>query len=144
MQKILFCSISALVFVASIYSCKKTSDPPAPAGLLGDTLTIFNHQSVAISNSPFNVRFQSVVGDSRCSSDGVCVWAGRVDVALLLSDASAEKTDTLSIAGLDESPKTDSTSAFGYNVKLIKVLPYPETPGLIPDADYNIKIIVTQ
>jgi hypothetical protein len=70
-----------------------------------------------------NMRF-SDVNDSRCPSDVICIWEGRVSILVGLQDSSGNLYQlNLSLRGSREAP---STRSFGnYSIRLVEVQPYP-------------------
>jgi len=95
-------------------------------------------------NTTLTIHFDDIAGDSRCASDVICVWQGRVDVALSYTLGQEGAKDTLSLGGLDGDPTADSTMFAGYKIKLLKVDPYPaHAASPIPKEEYKIKLLVT-
>jgi hypothetical protein len=68
------------------------------------------------------------VKDSRCPEDLQCFWAGRVEVAVVLTDSDAI-TQTIHLGTTAKSPATDSVEVTlnkrDYWVRLLAVSPYP-------------------
>jgi hypothetical protein len=68
------------------------------------------------------------VKDSRCPEDLQCFWAGRVEVAVVLTDADAI-TQTIHLGATAQLPGTDSVEVRlnkrDYWVRLLAVTPYP-------------------
>lgn len=90
------------------------------------------------------VKFFDVFGDSRCPSDVICVWQGRVDVGVTCTFGSTVLSDTLSLGGLGADPKSDSTQLLNTKIKLLSVDPYPiNANGPTPLEEYKIKLVVT-
>lgn len=95
----------------------------------------------------FTVKFQDLIGDSRCPVDSLalCVWEGRADAALALNIHDFSRLDTLSAAGLSNAAVFDSASFSGYTIKLLAIEPYPTaTNSPIPQEDYKLKLLITQ
>lgn len=79
-----------LSFVAA--SCRGTSAPAGDADSQsqaviadGDTIRLFEGESVRVQPAGTLVAFDSVISDSRCRPDVTCVWAGSVRVRLTLA-----------------------------------------------------------
>ena len=102
---------------------------------LGDEFQLRVGEHATLSDVGLWVAFLGVDGDSRCPLQVMCVWAG--DAAVLVETApfpdaiSADsKTDTLHTL-LD--PKSLDFGSF--ELVLVRLDPYPETPSSIaPDA----------
>ncbi len=86
------------------------------------------------------VRFIEVSGDSRCPLRAQCVWAGDAAVLLetapLAGDAMTDTLHTNSAMGPDT---LDLGTAA---LRLVRLDPYPETPGSIPQDQYVVRLIV--
>lgn len=79
--------------------------------------------------------------DSRCPHNADCIWAGRVRVAIEVSDG-AENTDLILTHGEIMEGDSASGSTLGLRINLIAVDPYPADTGSIPEQDYRITLIV--
>lgn len=144
MRKCLFPAVLAVCFSAALYNCKKTTDILQPTGMLGDTLTIAYNQFVTVDPANLKVAFKSLLGDSRCPTNVICVWQGRADVEIQSTLGSATQIDTMTVGGDINPSDPDTTKAFGYKIRLVDVLPYPLAPDLTPAANYSVKVLVTQ
>lgn len=82
--------------------------------------------------------FESVLTDSRCPSDVVCIWQGTA-----VARFSIEKNDarihelTLSTNGV--APYRRDTTVAGYKIEFINLHPYPQTNRTSPVPDNEIK-----
>ncbi|MEI6409945.1 MAG: hypothetical protein WCR52_11210 [Bacteroidota bacterium] len=144
MQKFLFPVALALAFSAALYNCTKTTDTLRPSGSLGDTLTIGYNQIATVAPINLQVVFKSLISDSRCPTDGICVWQGQADVEIQSKLGSATQPDSLRVGGNISPSDPDFATAFGYKIRLIDVLPYPASSNSIPVNNYSIKVVVTQ
>ena len=70
--------------------------------------------------------------DSRCPVGVQCIWAGRADVQLLLSEKRASRTVNLTISagpGTFQNSARVTLNVASYGVTLQDVVPYPGTGG---------------
>ncbi|MEX2032587.1 MAG: hypothetical protein WEA81_06935, partial [Dehalococcoidia bacterium] len=80
-------------------------------------------------------RFAGVVEDLRCPADAMCIWQGRVVVALTLDDARFK------VAYLGEDA---SVEAAGYIVTVHEVQPYPLASQPTDVEDYVLVMSVSK
>lgn len=73
------------------------------------------------------------IHDSRCPSDVVCVWQGKVDLKL---EIESPQSGTLFLNTYDNLIDTFAN----YSFTLIEVLPYPISTKAIKQDDYIIKM----
>jgi len=150
MKNALFLPVCAVL--AGLMGCSKSKSDSS--GCTGGATTFQLDQPFSLcygttaqeqdDNTTLAVHFDEVVGDSRCASDVICVWQGRVDVALSYTLGQEGAKDTLFLGGLDGDPTADSTMFAGYKIKLLKVDPYPASAATpAPKEDYKIKLLVT-
>ena len=116
--------------------------PAAPAGdaALGQEFDIRVGQWVRIEGERLRVTFDRVAEDSRCPEGVQCVWAGNAKVVLKLSKGR-RRVSTLSLnTGTD--PK--QAAYRGYEVKLVKLDPYPNQKRTIRRRDYVATVVVSR
>lgn len=129
----------ALLFSA----CEKDCAGPVENSIeLGDTATISFNQTVVIGSCNLKLTFNGITEDSRCPTDVMCVWEGRA-----VAGFKAEKQGDLRVFSLtnNEKPEVEpkqSIEVFGRTVKLLEVMPYPDSNVAIPAGDYKVKIVV--
>lgn len=137
MKKLMFFSV-ALLFVALNWQCERVTNTPNSQAALGDTLQLSYGQTITLLPDNMEVRFDSVIQDSRCPLDVECVWAGMAEVKMWFRQNQVEQTGVLNT--LDD---PGFITVFGKTVRLIDVTPYPQSPDvIIPQADYKIRIVV--
>ena len=73
------------------------------------------------------------ISDSRCPKDVTCVWAGKVDVSLILTSADNQKANVSLCLGQcdntafkERDTKTVVLGGLNYKVTLLQVNPYPD------------------
>lgn len=105
-----------------------------------DSVVLVFGEKTSIAGTNLALTLIQVLEDSRCPSDVVCVWAGRVIVAVGVElDGNDLGETTLSIEGGSES----ITATVGvYTIELLQLDPYPVSTGQILAEDYVARISV--
>lgn len=144
MKNLLFSGFMALLFSAMLANCKKSDEPGSTfTTRLGDTVEIAYQQTAKFEPEGFQIKFNSVVFDNRCPLDVNCIVAGHVDALLDFTLGKQKEQDVLRLGDqLDE--RSDNIEVMGYKVKLVQVLPYPQSNTDIPQADYKIRVVVVK
>jgi len=93
-------------------------------------------------NSAVQVRFNRVLGDSRCPIDVVCVWGGIAEVEVTFFQPGSTLTDTLVLGDFSGTTKTDLANFGLYSVRLLQVSPDALANVTIPQEDYVVKLEV--
>lgn len=134
---------AAAVAFFTIFGCKKSSDGPLPNPAETDTFFVKMNQAVAVPSGGFTIRLDSVLSDSRCPTNVICVWEGRMDARFSIIKNDAVAIDTLAVGAIDAANwPDDKTTQFGFKIQLIEMAPYPENPGTIAQAEYVAKLLV--
>lgn len=121
----------ALGAAAGLVACDGEPAGPKP----GDAFTLKLHERATLDAIHTSVRFLEVSEDSRCPSRVQCVWAGNGAVVLEVAPAEADaKEDTL-----HTNPESGPSGVVlaGYELRLLQLNPYPDTPGDISPIDYR-------
>jgi hypothetical protein len=121
-----------------------TETPKIPTFESGKDFAIATGETFqSADNERFKVRFDSVVGDSRCPEGVQCIWAGRADCAFTFLDGEQGLTDTLSTGDLGRGGAGEAN--FGsYRIEIKDVAP-PKTQGAaILQKDYKATLVVTK
>ena len=117
-----------------------------PAGIttlpLNDTIEIANFDTKYNYENQISIRMDSVLNDSRCPSNVNCVWEGNAEVRFIFTVEDLPNGFVLNTLG-GVNFKAD-TIIGGYQIKLVRLSPYPEEPGLIPQDEYFAEICVTE
>jgi hypothetical protein len=108
---------------------------------LNDTLTIKAGSTIPDNTRNVSLSFDSLVAECRCPSDVVCIWEGYASVALRFFSENKEQRFVLST--LNFNPLRNDTTISGYTIKLIDVLPYPNTKIHTDPKEITVKIQVT-
>ncbi|MBS1579393.1 MAG: hypothetical protein JST29_07125 [Bacteroidetes bacterium] len=131
----LFSCISTLLFACNKQSAETNN-------LLTDSLVInvSNSASISVNNQKITVYLDSIVQDSRCPKDVVCVWAGVAECKLkvLLNNQSY----TFKLGTLINGIYKKDTTINGYKFTLDSITPYPSitSPHFYSEYKAYIKV----
>ena len=145
MKKYLFFTFAtaATITFFTIFGCKKNSDSPLPNPSEMDTFFVKMNQTVSIPAGGFSIRLDSVIHESRCPAIADCIWEGVVVSRFEFKKNGEAVLDTLSNGAFEVVQfADDSTSHFGFKIKLIGMDPLPLDFYPIPQADYVAKLLV--
>ncbi len=123
-------------------SCEKDYDPLTITINPGDTVSLALHQSASLQTAFFKITLQEIIEDSRCPSNGACIWRGRAVASFVVQ--SIDGKQTIELAEYDNpniEPKT-SIQVFGHTITMLEVTPWPESSNSIKDEDYRVVIQV--
>jgi hypothetical protein len=131
----------------ALLACAGSPAQPQPTGgaataSMGQPFEVAVGTPVTIADTGLEVRFHSVLEDSRCPAGVACVWAGRVRVALEVQapNAAAEAFE-LSTCCPAEAGHHEYA---GQSIDLVSIKPAPKGPqDAIGEADYRVEIVVT-
>ena len=105
----------------------------------GEPFSLRHEQSAYYSDAKLQITFDSIVQDSRCPQDVDCIWAGEVQIELLVEmgpEALHPVTLTLGFPA-DERAVYEIQ---GYRITLLEVNPYPGSPN----AENEVTSVVLQ
>ncbi len=118
--------VDAAVLIAVLAGCSTSTEPE-----LGDEFALRPGESVIVSEAGLQVRFVGVEGDSRCPSDGTCIWAGDASVVVEMVADGELRSDTLHTF-LD--PKTLEVGSV--ELTLVRLDPQPRSDDPISPDRY--------
>jgi hypothetical protein len=127
-------SILEIFILLLMVSCQKGMDNNS--FIFNQTFGIKYGESKNNTYSGIIIKLDSVLNDSRCPSDGICVWAGNAEVRFIYSTSKEQVSFVLNTLS---SFRTD-TLINGYRIKLIALTPYPKIAGSIKQSDYKADI----
>jgi hypothetical protein len=113
---------------------------PAKDAALDQEFEVRVGQWVTIEGERLRVTLSRVAEDSRCPEGVTCVWAGNAKVVLKLSKARRRASTLTLNTGIN--PK--QASFRGYEVKLVKLDPYPKEKRRIRRGDYVATLVVSR
>jgi len=116
---------------ALLSACGSTSGPR-----LGDEFTLRVGQSAAISELNLWMRFIQVTADSRCPTSVTCVWAGDGAVLIEVAPLNGDSQESELHTNLEPS----SIALGKATLQLVRLDPYPATPGSIAPGDYVVTL----
>ncbi|MCY7330132.1 MAG: hypothetical protein LH618_16390, partial [Saprospiraceae bacterium] len=99
--------------------------------------------TAAQTGQNFSIKFEKLAEDSRCPTDVVCVWEGRALIGVTITHEGTIETDSLAVGNFFGMPYSDSTLFAGYKIKLLEVLPAPISTNQPTEADYKVKLLIT-
>jgi hypothetical protein len=121
------------------FSCAE--DPECVDAAIGEEISIQVFDTVSYCNQDLSLTFNAYPNDSRCPSDVTCIWAGFVEVELLINQKGKESVLKLSTepnaSGLPVQAKVGE-----YNIKLIDVIPYPAINVRIDPNQFRVVLVV--
>jgi tetratricopeptide (TPR) repeat protein len=117
------------------------AQPPVEAQL-DQPLTLYFNQGASLPDEDLLVTFLDVLEDSRCPTQVECAWSGQ---AIILIQVQLSGLTPVNYELNDNPPlKEDTVSYEKYNIKFVKLDPYPEQPRVpIPPASYVATLLVT-
>jgi len=130
MIRVAMWSCVALLVGGAVVGCDDEPTGPKP----GESFTLAVGEKATLEAVGATVRFVGVSADSRCPSQVECVWMGDGAVVLAIRPlVSGEAEDTL-----HTHPDGKRAVALSrYELTLLQLDPYPETPGAIRPDDYR-------
>lgn len=131
MTRLVVLGCVALAIGAGLVACDGEPAGPKP----GEAFTLRLHERATLDAIHTSVRFLEVSEDSRCPSLVQCVWAGNGAVVLVVAPADADATEDT----LHTNPESGPSAVVlaGYELRLLQLNPYPDTPGGISPIDYR-------
>lgn len=127
-------SFVAFGVVATLVACDDEPTGPKP----GEAFTLSAGQQVTLDTVHASVRFLQVSDDSRCPSRVQCVWAGDGAVVLEIAPAAGDAAEHT----LHTNPESGARAVVlgRFELTLLQLDPYPETPGEIEFDDYRATV----
>jgi len=123
------------ILLALTAACGGATEPT-----IGHEFQLAFGESVTVPEAAVWLHFTDVVADSRCPLQAQCVWAGDAAIALEIAptwQGGDSRTDTLH-TNLDP----QAAALDGYELRLVRVDPYPVMPGTLPPASYRVTLRV--
>ena len=121
---------AAVLSVAACSSSQTTVTEPVVYSLAEAADSVQIRVGATISVEGTLISFTSLVSDSRCPMDAICVWQGDAAVQI-----SAQKGADTQLMQLHTTLEPRNSTAHGYSIALLSVNPYPSasTPSR-PDS----------
>jgi hypothetical protein len=135
-----FLIIALVVFGLFVNSCSKS-------GMLKEgTLNLGLHkcESGKISDDKLSLCFDSLISDSRCPANAMCIWQGTAVAKFSLRKNN--ETNTFVLATINMSPNyRKDTTMMGYKIEFVNLSPYPgtvQTP--VPSDQIKAELKITK
>jgi len=118
--------------------------PPVPVAKPGEDFTLGVGERIGLEGEPANfIRFDSVVGDSRCPEGVQCIWAGRADCVFSLTNG--DQTQQVTLATGDMGKGGSGEAKFGaYTLKIKAIAPPKKQGPPIPQKDYKATLVLVK
>ena len=142
------------ILLILLLSACKAGTPETVAAKTASEFSLSEGQTAEVSDAGISITFISLSGDSRCPLGKECAMSGPVTLSLAIRDQGGTQTtevlqtftDILGLApDMEFEGIKDRTTVDRYLVKIISVLPYPESNTFsIGEPDYQITLKVTK
>lgn len=126
--------ILLLLLSGTILSCQNELSAGSKPEL-DEEFTIQNGEQVMIQGKDITVTFVEVLRDSRCPTGVECVWSGNAEVAVYINDE---------LITLNTHIKPQQIVISGYQIKLVKLTPYPHINKKIDPEDYAATLVISE
>jgi len=128
-----------LLSVLFFFSCAEDQNCVDTA--IGEEISIQVFDTATYCSENLSITFNAYPNESRCPSNVTCIWAGFVEVELLINQKGKENVLKLStepnISGLPVQNKVGD-----YSIKLIDVMPYPATNIRIDPNEFRVVLLI--
>ena len=136
--RLLYLLIFSPIVLISLFGCTRNQVDAAVG--VGEIFTIGVGQSARINGEDMIIKFDEVIGDSRCPQNVTCVWAGVASSRVTIIYKGVNYALALNQPGLTDQAKEvfiDYTLSFSLN-------PYPIAGKEISPKDYRLTMTVTK
>ncbi len=134
MKFTIFFSLSFLVFFS--LSCEQNDTNLEVSYEEGVAFTLAFGETASCTCGAPDITFTEMVTDSRCPLNVTCVWEGEVIVKTQFGGEELQ----LGLSPIDTAPSADTVGQ--WSVTLLEVTPHPVEGEVIPDEDYELKLLV--
>lgn len=139
-KTILLLTVSLLIVNCSDSSTNETGlNKNFSAADVNKEIEIRAGDSVILSDIGLIIKFNSVLGDSRCPIDAICVWEGNAEVSLDFKNSNGDALSTK----LNTSLAPREISFFDLTIFLKDLVPYPRLDTVIDPTDYIVTLLIT-
>ena len=108
----------------------------------GESFTLEVGEKATLDAIHTSVRFLAVAEDSRCPSQAQCVWAGDGSVVLEIAPAGGDEAEETLHTNPESGP--GAVALAGYELTLLRLDPYPVTPGDIATDAYRATLVLSE
>ena len=138
MNRLATLSVVAFGFTAIVVACDEKPTGPE----VGSEFTLELGERATLDAVHASVRFLAVSEDSRCPSQVQCVWAGDGAVVLEIAPAEGDAAEDTLHTNPESGP--GGVVLAGYALKLLRLDPYPDTPGEVAPEDYRATLTLSE
>jgi len=131
------CLLALAALLLPLSGC--SSGPSLVEAALGQEFSLAMGQQASMTGESLGIRFEAVVGDSRCPQDVNCIWAGEVTCTVLVTRGNSSHLMELTERGLSSGYATERYQEYDLS---FHVEPYPKAGQEIPANEYRLKLIV--
>ena len=137
----LFLFIVPVITIVMAHSCSK-KDIALKEGTI--ELGVKKCSSGNIGGNDVRLCFDSVISDSRCPANAMCIWQGTATARFSLTKNKEKISFVLST--LKQAPTyTKDTTLMGYKIEFVNLTPYPGTvPNPIPVEKIKAELKITK
>jgi len=133
--------LSTLFLVLLLSNCNKNTELTGDTSFrLNDTLKLAINKSAINNENQLTIRIDSILNDSRCPSDVICIWEGNAAVRFLMNN-DGEKTkfvlNTQGVINFDSDTVIDE-----YSIQLVNLRPYPVSTKVISNDEYVAELLI--
>jgi hypothetical protein len=140
LKRVIFFMSVVVIAMVLLSSCSSSSTGVIKASL-GQEFTLPVGQTAALDSDKLKIKFDSVIGDSRCPTGVTCVWAGEATCQMVLVYNNTEYQVVFTEGG----GINGSAEKVFQNYKLsFRLEPYPEKDKQIGDNDYKLILTVVK
>lgn len=128
------------VFLPFLFILTSAALAPPQDVTLGQEFDVRVGRWVTVEGERLRVTFDRVAEDSRCPEGVNCIWAGNAKVVLRLSKGRRRA----SALTLNTGAEPKEASYRGYEVRLVKLEPYPKEKRPVRRRDYVATLVVSK
>lgn len=137
----LFLYIIPAVIILMAHSCSK-KDIEIKEGTV--ELALKKCGSGNISGKNLRLCYDSLLSDSRCPANAMCIWQGTATAKFSLTKDHETRTFVLSTINMPPTYKKD-TVLMGYKIEFVNLTPYPGTvPSPLPADQTKAELKITK
>jgi len=129
--------LSLILFFMSVFMHCET---PIATFELGQPFSLAYQETKSNTAEDITIKFDAVIGDSRCPADVVCVWEGNAEIQFTFTKGSASETFSL-----NTNLEPQAVDSMGYNIEMTALRP-GQLVSTNPPApeDYIASLIITK
>jgi hypothetical protein len=126
--------IALSVSLLALTACADT--PGAPSVPVGSPFVLAPGEVVAVADTDLQLRFDRVLGDSRCPADAICIQGGDAIVRIELFSRRRFRVYELHTGNMRP------VEHDGVTIELLELSPYPFSSRVIQPGDYRATLRV--